>query len=258
MRDHELSETASQVPDSDGRSGKLLNSTSSQPPVPQQQELALAVVEGNPLTKLPADLYIPPDALEVFLETFQGPLDLLLYLIRRQNMDILNINVFRITTQYMEYIRIMKDMRFELAADYLVMAAMLAEIKSRCLLPKHDSDDEEENDPRAELIRRLQQYEQFKTAAENLDELPRLERDIALPVPASPDFKRARKYPDVSFDEMLFALRDVLKRSELFEHHQVEREKLYHQISFLILSACFMPERAAWESLSLSWPFLSW
>ncbi len=194
--------------------------------LPQQQELPLAVVEGNPVTELPSDLYIPPDALEVFLETFEGPLDLLLYLIRRQNMDILQIDVFRITRQYMEYIRIMKDMRFELAAEYLVMAAMLAEIKSRCLLPKRESDDEDEEDPRAELIRRLQEYERFKEAAEQLDELPRMERDIYSAAPDIPLIERRKPQPDVSLAEMLLALKEVLKRSEMFEHHQVSREKL--------------------------------
>jgi len=194
--------------------------------VPQQQELALAVVEGKPVTEVPQDLYIPPNALEVFLESFEGPLDLLLYLIRRQNMDILNIDVSEVTRQYMEYIQIMQDMRFDLAAEYLVMAAMLAEIKSRFLLPRRKSDVEDEDDPRAELIRRLQQYERFKAAAENLDELPRMERDIAEVAPELPIIERVKKLPDVCLADMLLALKEVLRRSELFEHHQVEREKL--------------------------------
>ncbi len=194
--------------------------------VPQQQELALAVVEGKPVTEVPQDLYIPPDALEVFLESFEGPLDLLLYLIRRQNMDILNIDVSEVTRQYMEYIQIMQDMRFELAAEYLVMAAMLAEIKSRFLLPRRESDVEEEDDPRAELIRRLQQYERFKTAAENIDEMPRMERDISVVAPEVPTIERVKKHPDVSLLDVLHSLKEVLRRSELFEHHQVEREKL--------------------------------
>ena len=194
--------------------------------VAQQEEMPFAVVQGQPYTRLPVDLYIPPDALEVFLEAFEGPLDLLLYLIRRQNMDILNIDVSEVTRQYMEYIQIMQDMRFELAAEYLVMAAMLAEIKSRFLLPRRESDVEEEDDPRAELIRRLQQYERFKAAAENLDELPRMERDIAEVDPEVPTIERVKKHPDVSLVDMLLALKEVLRRSELFEHHQVEREKL--------------------------------
>ncbi|WP_020409438.1 segregation and condensation protein A [Hahella ganghwensis] len=202
------------------------NSPDNQQQVPQQQELPLAVVEGKPVTEIPQDLYIPPDALEVFLESFEGPLDLLLYLIRRQNMDILNIDVSEVTRQYMEYIHIMQDMRFELAAEYLVMAAMLAEIKSRFLLPKRESDEEEEDDPRAELIRRLQQYERFKTAAENIDELPRMERDFAEAQPEVPKITKVKKHPDVDLREVLLAFREVLKRSELFEHHQVEREKL--------------------------------
>ncbi|WP_094711123.1 ScpA family protein [Hahella sp. CCB-MM4] len=202
------------------------NPSDNQQQLPQQQELPLAVVEGKPVTEIPQDLYIPPDALEVFLESFEGPLDLLLYLIRRQNMDILNIDVSEVTRQYMEYIQIMQDMRFELAAEYLVMAAMLAEIKSRFLLPRRESEEEEEDDPRAELIRRLQQYERFKTAAENLDELPRMDRDYAEAQPEVPKITKVKKHPDVELVEVLLAFREVLKRSELFEHHQVEREKL--------------------------------
>ena len=145
----------------------------------EQSEMPFAIIDGEAMTQIPMDLYIPPDALEVFLDAFEGPLDLLLYLIKKQNLDILNINVFQITEQYMQYVELMHSMQLELAAEYLVMAAMLAEIKSRMLLPRSsDADDEEEEDPRAELIRRLQEYEQFKTAAENLDELPRVGRDI--------------------------------------------------------------------------------
>ncbi|MDG9667649.1 segregation/condensation protein A [Hahella sp. CR1] len=194
--------------------------------LPVQQELPLAMVGGSPFTELPSDLYIPPDALEVFLESFEGPLDLLLYLIRRQNMDILDINVSDVTRQYMDYIRVMEDMRFELAAEYLVMAAMLAEIKSRFLLPRRKDDDEEEEDPRAELIRRLQEYERFKTAAECIDELPRMDRDFYTANPEIPTLQREKKHPDVSLTEVLLALQEVLKRSELFEHHQIEKERL--------------------------------
>src|SRR5690348_18062558 len=140
--------------------------------------MPFAVVEGEPITELPRDLYIPPYALEVFLEAFEGPLDLLLYLIRRQNLDILDIPIAEITRQYVEYIELMQELRLELAADYLVMAAMLAEIKSRLLLPRPPVEEGLEDDPRAELVRRLQEYERFKKAAEDIDTLPRLERDI--------------------------------------------------------------------------------
>ncbi len=191
-------------------------------------EKAVAFVAGKPLHDLPNDLYIPPDALEVILESFEGPLDLLLYLIRKQNMDILQVDVSAVTEQYMEYIRVMEDLRFELAAEYLVMAAMLAEIKSRCLLPRRrGGGDEEEDDPRAELLRRLQEYERFKTAAESLDALPRQERDFFLVQPLVPVMSRERRPPPaVSLPELLQALRDVMRRSELFEHHHIEREKL--------------------------------
>ncbi len=188
---------------------------------------AIAIVQGEACFDLPKDLYIPPDALEVFLETFTGPLDLLLYLIRRQNLDILDIPVMRITEQYMQYIRTMQDMRFELAAEYLLMAATLAEIKSRMLLPVSASAEEEDNlDPRAELIRRLQQYERFKQAAEDLDELPCLHRDIH-PVKIDAPFKSiATVLPDINLDELLLALQDVLKRADMFSHHQVVSEPL--------------------------------
>src|ERR1700743_3574849 len=147
------------------------------PPVPQQQEMPLALVRGQPVLEMPLDLYIPPDALEVILEAFEGPLDLLLYLIRRQNLDILDIPIAEITRQYVDYIDLMRDMKLELAAEYLVMAAILAEIKSRLLLPRPPAEEGLEDDPRAELVRRLQEYERFKKAAADLDALPRLERD---------------------------------------------------------------------------------
>lgn len=187
---------------------------------------ALARVSGNPVRELPHDLYIPPDALEVFLDTFEGPLDLLLYLIRKQNMDILDIDVSAITTQYIDYINLMEAMRFELAAEYLVMAATLAEIKSRMLLPRQVQQDDEELDPRAELIRRLQQYEVYKQAAADMDSLPRQDRDF-FPVDAAlPVLNQERVQPDVSLQDMLLALREVLRRADMFEHHQVSREKL--------------------------------
>jgi len=186
----------------------------------------LAKVRGQALASLPQDLYIPPDALEVFLEAFEGPLDLLLYLIRRQNIDIVDISLADITRQYMEYVDLMKDLRLELAAEYLVMAAMLAEIKSRVLLPRPSVSDEEEQDPRAELIRRLQEYERFKQAAETLDALPREERDIFPGEVEPPGRKIVKLEPDVSLKELLVALTAVLARAEMFTHHHVQREAL--------------------------------
>lgn len=183
-------------------------------------------VSGKTLIDLPSDLYIPPDALAVFLEAFEGPLDLLLYLIRRQNMDILDIDVSEITRQYMDYIGAVETMRFELAAEYLVMAATLAEIKSRMLLPRHESDEEEELDPRAELIRRLQQYERFKQAAEDIDALPRMERDFFSATASLPQLPSTQQHPDVDLRAMLLALQGVLSRADLFTSHHVEKEKL--------------------------------
>ncbi|NEV64815.1 segregation and condensation protein A [Thiorhodococcus minor] len=191
-----------------------------------QQELHFAVVQGAPLLALPQDLYIPPDALEVFLDAFEGPLDLLLYLIKRQNLDILDIPIAQITDQYMEYVEMMREMRLELAAEYLVMAAMLAEIKSRMLLPRAPSEDEDDVDPRAELIRRLQEYERFKQAAEDIDALPRLERDVFPVQVGIPPGHIQRKPPDVDLPELLMALRGVLARAELFTSHKVEKESL--------------------------------
>lgn len=199
--------------------------TLSPSPEPAGEEF-LARVAGKPVRELPQDLYIPPDALEVFLDTFEGPLDLLLYLIRRQNMDILDIDVSAITRQYIDYIGLMEAMRFELAAEYLVMAATLAEIKSRMLLPRQTQEDDEEVDPRAELIRRLQQYERFKKAAADIEAMPRQDRDFFQADAALPPLPQNRPHPDVSLQEMLLALREVLRRADMFEHHQVSREKL--------------------------------
>jgi segregation and condensation protein A len=193
---------------------------------PLQEEMPFAVIQGKELTILPKDLYIPPDALEVILEAFEGPLDLLLYLIRRQNLDILDIDVAEITRQYLGYIELMASIQLELAAEYLVMAAMLAEIKSRMLLPRQQSEEEDEEDPRAELIKRLQEYERFKQAAEDIDELPRMGRDIHQATAEAPDRDQQRPHPDVDIKELVAALADVLKRSEMFESHQVEMEKL--------------------------------
>jgi segregation and condensation protein A len=193
---------------------------------PQQQEMPLALILGQPLLQMPQDLYIPPDALEIILESFEGPLDLLLYLIRRQNLDILDIPVAEITRQYVEYIEVLQDLRFELAAEYLVMAAMLAEIKSRMLLPRPPSDEGLEADPRAELVRRLQEYERFKKAAEDIDQLDRLDRDTSTVSAFVPDRATVRVPPPVDLREMLLALRDVLKRAELFSQHAIKREAL--------------------------------
>jgi segregation and condensation protein A len=193
---------------------------------PLQEEMPFAVIQGKELTILPKDLYIPPDALEVILEAFEGPLDLLLYLIRRQNLDILDIDVAEITRQYLGYIELMASIQLELAAEYLVMAAMLAEIKSRMLLPRQQSEEEDEEDPRTELIKRLQEYERFKQAAEDIDELPRMGRDIHQATADAPDRDQQRPHPDVDIKELVTALADVLKRSEMFESHQVEMEKL--------------------------------
>jgi segregation and condensation protein A len=190
-----------------------------------QEEMPFAIVRGEPLSMPPKDLYIPPDALEVFLEAFEGPLDLLLYLIQRQNLDVLDIPIAEITRQYMSYIDLMKDLRLELAAEYLVMAAMLAEIKSRMLLPRPGSV-EEEDDPRAELIRRLQEYERFKKAALDIDALPRVERDIYPVAAAPPPLERSPILPDVELKELLLAFREVLRRAEMFSHHHIQRESL--------------------------------
>ncbi|WP_166251261.1 segregation and condensation protein A [Marinobacter salicampi] len=186
----------------------------------------IARVSGKPWVDFPKDLYIPPDALAVFLEAFEGPLDLLLYLIRRQNMNILDIDVSEITRQYMDYIGAVESMRFELAAEYLVMAATLAEIKSRMLLPRQEADEDEEEDPRAELIRRLQQYERFKKAAEDLDALPRMDRDRFTGAAALPDLPSSQTAPDVELRELLLALQGILRRADLFTSHHVERERL--------------------------------
>lgn len=191
-----------------------------------QQEMPFALVQGEPYTQLPLDLYIPPDALEVILEQFEGPLDLLLYLIRKQNLDILEVNVFEITKQYMHYVDIMQHLHLELAGEYLVMAAMLAEIKSRILLPRPVQEDAEEEDPRAELIRRLQDYERFKQAAEDLDEYPRMGRDTFEIEIKSPEYTVEKQHPEVDFKELMLAFSDVLHRSNMFTEHEIHREKL--------------------------------
>ncbi len=192
--------------------------------VPTQEHLPLAMVAGEPMTQIPQDLYIPPDALEVFLDAFEGPLDLLLYLIKRQNLDILNIPLAEITRQYMDYIGIMKEMKLELAAEYLVMAAMLAEIKSRLLLPRPVEVDDED-DPRAELVRRLQEYERFKDAAQNIDALPRMGRDV-FDVAARPPAVTEKLLPKITLQDLIHAANDVMKRADQYAHHHIVMEPL--------------------------------
>ncbi|VAW78086.1 Segregation and condensation protein A [hydrothermal vent metagenome] len=192
---------------------------------PEQAEMPFAFVQGEAVTTLPKDLYIPPDALEVFLEAFEGPLDLLLYLIRRQNLDVLDIPIAEITRQYMDYIDLMQDMRLELAAEYLVMAAMLAEIKSRMLLPRV-VETEEEDDPRAELVRRLQEYERYKQAAEDIDHLPRVNRDTFPVELVGPEKQAVSRPPEVSLQELLMAAREAMTRAEMFTSHHIQMEPL--------------------------------
>ena len=194
-------------------------------PQAQQNEMPFAMVQGEPMTVPPQDLYIPPDALEVFLDAFEGPLDLLLYLIKRQNLDILALPIANITQQYMEYIDLMKEMRLELAAEYLVMAAMLAEIKSRMLLPRPVEEGEEE-DPRAELIRRLQEYERFKKAAEDIESLPRIERDFEEINVMQTEVIEEKKLPQVEMKDLMYALAQVLRRAEIYAAHEIKQEPL--------------------------------
>jgi len=193
---------------------------------PAQAEMPFAVVDGEPITTLPQDLYIPPYALQVFLEAFEGPLDLLLYLIRRQNIDILDIPIAEITRQYVEYIEFMHEMQLELAGESLLMAAMLAEIKSRMLLPRPETVPDDEDDPRAELVRRLQEYERFKKAAEDIGDLPRLERDVFIASADAPERTVTTALPDVTMKELLLAFHEVLQRSEMFSNLQMQREPL--------------------------------
>lgn len=196
------------------------------PEAPNVVSLGIKVL-GQDVTELPKDLYIPPEALKIFLEAFEGPLDLLLYLIKKQNLDILDIPIVPITRQYMTYIEVMQDLQLELAAEYLLMAATLAEIKSRLLLPRPPETEEEGGvDPRAELVRRLQEYERFKAAAENIDRMPRLERDLFVANALPPEMEFKIPDPDVALDEILHAFRDVMRRAKLYASHQVGRELL--------------------------------
>ena len=187
-----------------------------------QQSLPLALVRGEVIIDKPEDLFIPPDALEVFLDAFEGPLDFLLYLIKKQKFDIVDLPIQEITLQYMEYVELMREVKLELAAEYLVMAAMLAEIKSRMLLPKNEYDDDNEEDPRAELIRRLQEYEIIKQAAQDLDQLPRMERDTFISKAIMPtNMQVETPQPDIDIQELVMAFQSVLKRASAFTHHEI-------------------------------------
>ena len=223
--------------------------TTTQDPV--QQPLPLAFVNGEAVIERPEDLYIPPEALEVILESFEGPLDLLLYLIRKQKFDITSLPIATITAQYMEYVEVMKDLKLELAAEYLLMAAILAEIKSRLLLPKRVNDEGEEEDPRAELIRRLQEYELVKQAAEDLDNQPRLHRDLfPVSVETTPNVQAVRVDPEVSLQDVVMAFCDAMRRAEAFEHHQIAPEALStRERMSMILSAVSSDEFTPLDAL---------
>lgn len=215
-------------------------------------ELHRAIVLGQPFQQWPKDLYIPPNALEVFLESFTGPLDLLLYLIKKENINILDIPIAQVTVQYMEYVELMRDVHFELAAEYLVMAAMLAEIKSRMLLPRPSSvADGVEEDPRAELIRRLREYEQFKKAAEDIDVLPRMQRElfpVAVVLPEIHDVVRV--LPNLDIQELLLAFKDVMSRASMYIHHQIRREGLsIRERMTHVLSSLQTAEFVSFESM---------
>ena len=213
-----------------------------EPSQPEAANDAVAMIRGEPLMTMPLDLYIPPDALEVFLETFEGPLDLLLYLIKRQNLDVLDIPIAEITRQYMSYIDLMTELRLELAAEYLVMAAMLAEIKSRMLLPRPAGVSEDEADPRAELVRRLQEYERFKQAAEDLHKVPQFGRDVFPAQAEPPDADVIHFPPPVALPELLHALKDVMQRAELYTHHHIRLEPLSVRERMSAVLAALQPD----------------
>ena len=204
-----------------------MNESTAEKIIEESDERFFAQVLGEPFTSFPEDLYIPPNALKVFLETFSGPLDLLLYLIKKQNIDILDIPVAKITEQYMEYIDLMQQLQLELAAEYLLMAAMLAEIKSKLLLPRPDADAlNGEEDPRAELVRRLQEYERYKKAAMDLDALPRLERDIFRVQADTPEKQVIRPLPKLELQDLLFAFKNIIQRAAMYNHHKISFESL--------------------------------
>ena len=192
---------------------------------PQQVEMPFAIVDGESMTELPSDLYIPPVALKVFLDTFEGPLDLLLYLIRKQNLNILDVPIADITDQYVNYINLMKELELELAGEYLLMAAMLAEIKSKMLLPLFEELEDEE-DPRAELVRRLLEYERYRTVSEELNKLQRLERDIFITGVESNHLAKPIELPEIALQELMISFQDVLKRAEMFSSLHLLKEPL--------------------------------
>lgn len=217
--------------------------------VSDNQVLATAKVHGQDFP-VPEDLYIPPDALQVFLEAFEGPLDLLLYLIKKQNMDILNIQIAKITHQYMQYVEMIQGLRFELAAEYLLMAAMLAEIKSRMLLPKREEVVEEDEDPRAELVRRLQEYEQFKKAAEKLDELPQEGRDVFTVQVEFPKNATVKAIAPIELKDLILAFKDVMARAVLYSDHKIAAENISIRGRMSdILSRLQSEERISFEHL---------
>ena len=192
---------------------------------PQQVEMPFAIIDGESITELPSDLYIPPVALKVFLDTFEGPLDLLLYLIRKQNLNILDVPIADITDQYVNYINLMKELELELAGEYLLMAAMLAEIKSKMLLPLFEEVEDEE-DPRAELVRRLLEYERYRTASEELNKLQRLERDVFITGVESNHLAQPIELPEIALQELLVSFQEVLKRAEMFTSLHLLKEPL--------------------------------
>ena len=192
----------------------------------QNNILNNAKLYGESVTKLPQDLYIPPDALEVYLDSFQGPLDLLLYLIKKNNIDILHIPMANLTIQYMEYVEKMKQIKLELAADYLLMSAMLIEIKSRMLLPPIDDANEEELDPRAELVKKLIEYELMKTAAQELGNIPQVGKDRWIAQGYFEKVIEPKSFPDVSIEELFSAWKNVIKRAGQFETHKIDRSEL--------------------------------
>lgn len=191
-----------------------------------ESQPSTVTIQGNPLETLPTDLYVPPDALQVFLESFEGPLDLLLYLIQRQNLDILNIPIADITNQYLQYVDLMQDLDLDLAAEYLLMAATLMEIKSRFLLPTAQEQEGKGDDPRTQLVQQLREYAQYKQAAQDLEALPRLGRDIFMGIIERPDIPKEIVVPDISWATFLEAMRDVMERATLFSSHQVIGEPL--------------------------------
>ena len=192
---------------------------------PRQEEMILATVQGKRVTTLPEVLYVPPNALEILLDTFAGPLDFLLYLIRKQNIDILDIDVAKISEQYTSYIDLMDALQIELAGDYLVMAAYLAELKSRMLLPRPEEQKDEE-DPRAELIRRLQEYQRFKSAAEKIDTMPRIDREFYAAQAQLPEFALETPLADIPLEGLALALAEVMRRVEQSQAHLINYEEL--------------------------------